>query len=100
MSSKAYLKSINLPAAPKPTLPVKTEEKFSKISLVAETQRRKGTEQSVRANPNAWTQDEEKKLKKLYQQGFSREEIANNFPARTISAVNSKIRVMRIRGQL
>ena len=100
MKSKAFLKSTNLPPAPEPTRLVQTEEKLPVNLVIKESQRKKAVAASLKSRYGTWNYDDEKLIKKLYKQGLTREEITNHFPDRTYSAVCSKIRRMKKRGQI
>lgn len=100
MRSKALIRNIALPEAPKPTLPVRIDDKPPISTVITKERREKAVAASNKTRIGLWTYEEERNLKKLVRRGLSTKEIAEHFPARTLSAVSSKIRKMRLRGQI
>ena len=103
MKSKAYVKKQKLPMAPAPTRPRRIDEKppmICGLELITDDQRKRAVKARHAAANNAWTYEELAKLEKLYKQGYTQSEIAEQFPRRTYSAICSKIRREEKRGQI
>lgn len=111
MRSKAYVKKGNLPMAPSPTRPVRSEGVDSEIArdmnlhcfspeVITDEQRERAVRSRIEHLANAWTYEEIEQLKRLYKSGISRKEITGSFPNRTREAVDSKLRKMIKKGEL
>lgn len=103
MKSKALIRNINLPDAPKPTKAFKSAEKPLitgwESALTAEGKERARTN-GHRNNPRAWTDDEMTLIRRMIRAGNDLQEIADRLPRRTEVAVDAKIRKMRKKGEL
>lgn len=103
MKSKAYVINQKLPAAPAPTRATRIDDKppmVCGLDLITNEQRKRAVKARHESANNAWTYEEFAKLKKLYKQGYTQSEIAEQFPGRTYSAICSKIRREEKRGQI
>lgn len=100
MKSKAYAKNRKLPDAPKPTLPVRVNDRPTINVIITEEQRKRAVEARNKTRKGIWSYEEERNLIKLCKRGLTRTEIAEYFPKRTLASVNSKIRKLKSRGQI
>ena len=100
MKSKAYAKHRKLPDAPKPTLPVRVDDKPTVNVIITKEQRKRAVEARNKTRKGIWSYEEERNLIKLCKRGLTRTEIAEYFPKRTLASVNSKIRKLKSRGQI
>ena len=100
MKSKAYAKHRKLPDAPKPTLPVRVDDKPTVNVIITKEQRKRAVEARNKTRKGIWSNEEENNLIKLCKRGLTREEIAEYFPRRTFASVSSKISKLKSRGQI
>ena len=119
MKSKAYVKKGNLPPAPAPTRPVRSEIIYGKIErdienglrfkkilhcfspeFITDEQRARAVRSRNENLENAWTYEEIKRLKQMHRSGMSRKDILESFPNRTKDAVGCKLRKLIKKGEI
>lgn len=103
---KAYVKNLGLQNAPKPTKPVRVEQRGPIVGYEVlspreiEEKRRIAREHSRASRADSWTDEEEETLRKMLKGGYGFQQIADCLPRRTLSAVETKYRRMRMKGEI